>query len=378
MREFLFELKREIKRIIHDRDLLMILVVAPLFYAIFYGSTYSKKFETELPVAVVKHNNSELTNKIISDLIAHPSIDVILETDNFEQAKHLLQKEAIYGIVEFENDFDKNLKKGKHANVGVLLNTTRFLVSNDINKAVNEVIAKYNYGIRLKYINSKLMNSGIGLKQIMPVITDIKPLFNPLESYGDFLIPGVLLLILHQTLLIATGESMSTENKIINGSTISNFNKNFLAKGIPYFTLFAIYAVIFLAIILPSMGLSFTGSISAAAVLTILFLINSILAGFIIGILIRNKKNVLIILAFSSYPIFLISGYSWLHVAMPSALPYLSYLIPATPYLLGMSKVVSSGALLNNIIFELTISSLQAILLFVTINIIHKRKQSVR
>ncbi len=376
MKKIIEYTKYEFGRIHRDIDIMLILLAAPLFYAIFYGSIYMNKLETEVPIAVIDHDHSELSEKIIYDLNADPTLRIVSENEDILTAKMRFFNEKIYGIVEIDGNLSKNIKKGERGNIALYLNTTRFLVANDINKAVHEVVAKYNYGIRLKYTATRTENSRLAKEQIIPVNADIRPVFNPVESYGDFLIPGVLILILQQTLLIALGESTSEDKKLfLSAKNISSFNLQLVGKIGIYILAFGAYAIIFYGLLLKLFGMEFSGSVIAGTILTFIFLINVALTAVAVGSFFSSKRNVLIVLAFTSYPFFLLSGFSWLQGSMPLIIKWLSYLIPSTPYLLGMSKVISSGADFQNVFGEFIILIFQLIIFLVVVNTINYFKQ---
>lgn len=56
------------------------------------------------------------------------------------------------------------------------------------------------------------------------------------------------------------------------------------------------------------------------------------------------------ILAFSTYPLFLLSGYSWPVSAMPAVLQGVSALIPTTPMLEAMRRLYLMGGTWQNVI----------------------------
>ncbi len=50
------------------------------------------------------------------------------------------------------------------------------------------------------------------------------------------------------------------------------------------------------------------------------------------------------VLAFTSYPLFLLSGYSWPIVAMPAPLQWLAAIIPTTPMMDAVTKLFAEGS----------------------------------
>ena len=55
------------------------------------------------------------------------------------------------------------------------------------------------------------------------------------------------------------------------------------------------------------------------------------------------------VLAFSTYPLFLVSGYSWPIDAMPKALQMFANLLPSTPYFSVFNLLATEGAKMENI-----------------------------
>ena len=55
------------------------------------------------------------------------------------------------------------------------------------------------------------------------------------------------------------------------------------------------------------------------------------------------------VMAFSTYPLFLVSGYSWPIDAMPKGLQMFANLLPSTPYFKVFNSLATEGAKLNNI-----------------------------
>jgi ABC-2 type transport system permease protein len=59
------------------------------------------------------------------------------------------------------------------------------------------------------------------------------------------------------------------------------------------------------------------------------------------------------VMAFSTYPLFLVSGYSWPVEAMPKFLQFLTGLLPATPYYKMFNMLSVQGSSFNDIIPDL-------------------------
>lgn len=204
---------REVKHVSRDINIMSIVLLAPIFYSIFYGSIYFNKGERNLPVVVLDNDNSETSKKLTRLLDAHQMIKIAEVIPDFQSGINEINSNNAFGMVYFPKDFESNLKLYKGATLKAYLNTSRFLVSNDINSAINETVINYNSGIKLNYFPKAGYSYSQAKELVEPLKFELRPLFNTTESYGDFLIPGILILIIQQTLLIGLAESFAKERE---------------------------------------------------------------------------------------------------------------------------------------------------------------------
>jgi len=356
-KSFLQVFKRELDIIIKDKDILVIILLSPVFYAFFYGSFYMYKSENDVPVVVLDYDNSEKSREFIRNVDAHKLVKVSEYVYDFSSAQDRLFKMEAQGIIIIPGDFSNNIKSLKPAYVKLLLNTSRFLPSNDINIAVNEVAAQMRVDLRLKYYLNKGYNYGQVQGNIEPVREDIRPLFNPTESYGDFLIPALLVLILQQTLIIGLSESIAKERE---NNTLHELyetsNKSIWAtisgKSGFYLILYCAYTLFFFAVPFYVFKLSFIGNIFTLIILTLIFLLSVVYMGIFVSSFFKKKIISLQFFVFTSYPFLLVSGYVWPYQSMPLILKIFTFFLPSTPYLNAFNRITKMGASWEHILPE--------------------------
>lgn len=351
-------LKREMRMITKDTDIITIVLLSPLFYAFFYTTIYTNKSENEVPVVVVDMDHTSLSRTLIQSLDAHQMINVNDQVNDYASGIDKIYSMDDHAMIFIGRDFESSLKRGQGTTLKIYLNTSRFLISNDLNKAINETAGTLAAGVKIKYFEARGYSFRQAKEIIEPVLVENKSLFNPAESYGDFLIPGLLVLILQQTLLIGLSESIAKERE--NNSLpdlFSTAHKKLWAvitgKSFYYFILYAAYALVFFVIHFAIFRISFKGTAAGAVILTALFLLSVIFLSILVSSFFKRKILSLQFLAFTSYPVFLLSGYSWPHFAMPAVLKYVSYLLPLTPYLNAVNRITQMGADLGNVIPEM-------------------------
>lgn len=357
MRVFLDLLKRELRLITADHSLLLTLLIAPVLYAFFYGSIYSQKEEIEVKIAVIDADGSHLSRLFIQQIDATKTAHVITVT-NLQEAQEKMYYGEVQGYLYLENGFEEKVLSQEQAHIVLALNTSRFLPSSDLTASITKLSLTIGAGVRLKYFEKTGMGSEISLRETQPVQLNYKPLFNENGSYGGFLLPGLLALILQQTLLIGLAASMSSEREKNKIHELLQYGKNSFStilwgKGLWYFLLFAGYAFFFITVNFEVLHIPFRGDPLDFAILFALFLLCLIPMGLWIGSFFKTQLLSVQIMAFSTYPVFLITGYSLPYESLPEIVQWISALLPTTPFLQAYNSIVQSGGNLQQNLPEL-------------------------
>ena len=358
MHGFVETVRREAGIIAHDKDLMIVLLLAPMFYAFFYGSIYWYKSERDIPIVVVDQDHSAASREFIRRLDAHPLLRVEDAFPDMEEAEKQIYSRAAEAIVYIPSGFESGMKERRGSDVRAFVNNSRFLVGNDITKALNEIAFSFGGEIRA----SSLEAAGVGKPQTAPMINPIEPemipLFSTTESYGDFLIPGLLVIILHQTLLMGLSMSIAKERHTGSLGELAAKSKRSLAsamlgKGTFYLLLYCSYTFFFFVVHFSLFHVSLKGDLAALGVLTVLMYLSAILIGGFVASFFPNKIVALQFTIFTTYPIFLLSGYSWPLGSMPLPVRSLAHLLPTTPYLQAFVRITQMGAGWHHILPEL-------------------------
>ncbi|MRG44913.1 ABC transporter permease [Chitinophaga sp. SYP-B3965] len=388
MRQFRSLLLREVQLVAKDHSLLLTLLIAPLLYAFFYGSIYSYKTEEEVPIAVVDEDHSGLSRLMIQQINNTQMVQVATITD-LSSAREKMLRGEVQGFLYIQKGMEKKVLSLQQADMVLAVNAARFLPSSDVMGTITQVGLTVGAGVRLQYLQKKGMNTEASMQEVMPVKPDFRPLFNNRTDYGTFLLPGLLAMILQQTLLLGlaggvaaerqrggvffekkkgpsfqekTGASFEkkTPPKIKNpslGTWMQVAGKNLsialYGKGLFYFILFSCYAFFFLTVNFGVLDLKLLGNPWELAIVTALFLLSLIPMGVFIGLLFRSQLLCTQLMAFSTYPIFLITGYTWPIQQLPDALKVVSGILPITPFLSLYQGIVQQGAHISDRLPEL-------------------------
>ena len=385
MRNFIQIIKDELSLILEDKSILLTCLLAPIFYAFFVGSIYEDKEVSDIPLAVVDNDHSALSRKIIQLVDAHEKIKVQGSHSNPEEALFLFKGLEVQGILFIPKDFEKKTMNLEGSTVELILNNTKFLTSNDINKGVQQVMLTVAGGVRMNYLIANKVPVESAIQQAQPVMPIVKSVFNATNNYGDYLLPILLVLIIQQTLIIGFGQSVLhefTHHKTLSDKKMNfyEFMKVMAAKSVYYVILYAALFFLFYKVIFPYYHLDFKGSDLLHFGLSLIFILSVMIYTIFLGSFFKTTIGWTEIMAFSTYPLFLVSGYSWPLEAMPKSLQILANLLPSTPYFNVFNRLSMQGASFFDIKYEIAhmlfLLLLGYLILFIRFQYIHKKRVS--
>lgn len=328
---------REMRILTANPFLLLLVIVAPLVYPFLYNTVYVKKMERDAPVAVVDNDRSEASRELIRDIDASELLAVRVVLPDLSSASDRLADMEDVATVIIPAGYEGNLKKGKLNRIGVSISNYRFLVAGDVSRAIGDILAS-----RAKVVaENSLQKAGYGGEQAELQAAPVNPLvvnsFNSTESYGDFIIVGLFAIILQQTLLmgIAASTTMERQKKTISelftiaGNSISSV---ILGKCLFYIVLYMAYALLYCTVYYRIYSIPFNGSLTELMSLFLLHFCSMAVWSFFIASFFKNTVMALGTFLFTSYPVFLLSGYSWPEQCLPSFLRFFADILPSTPF----------------------------------------------
>ena len=359
---------RELGIIANDGSILLTVFIAPLLYMFLLGTIYINKDIDSVDIAVLDKDNSQLSRTFIRFIESSQKVHVKYQVLNYEEAKDHLLNIDVHGVVIIPKGFDSDIRLLKGTNINVYLNNSRFLMSNEINKTIQKTAIMMGAGIRLRYFEEQGINSKEAMEMVMPVQAKIHFVNNIFNNYGYFLLPGLLILILQQTLLIGLGESLSLERqKNMLPKLLSRQYGVFTAiigKNIFYVFLYFAYFLLAFSVIFPFFGLPVKGSVLTLALLSFLFIVSVILFTNLLSLFFKKQIVYMEIAAFTTYPLFLMTGFSWPTYALPLPYQIFAELIPTTPMLEALIKITQQGADFDIVKWPLMVLSIQIIVYY--------------
>ena len=327
-------LRLEFRQICKTLGLALMFFVAPLEYFALYGSVFLVKSESHVPIAVVNAQSSALSREITRGLQAHPNL-LALPMGSELDAEEALRTGKVRAILELPVDLDLRLRRRESTLVPLVFTTDRFLPANDIQRAVSAVLMERGDRERVRIIASR----GVPLEQARemasPLLLEDRPLANPHETYGDFMLPLLGILILHQVTLTSTAFA----------TTLGAWGlRNFVARILLYTGWIGMWTLVWFAGAMPLLGVPLQPHVLPMVGLSLLGLLGVGSMGVFLGRVLKDPMSALFVLPFTSYPFLFLSGSSWPREAFPTTARWVLHLVPASPWLVGANRALRLDA----------------------------------
>ena len=341
----------EWRRVLGDRGVLGLFVLAPVIYAVFYPQPYLGQIVRDVPIAVVDHDNSELAHGLIQALQAHGNIRVALLATTYREAQDAIFDRRAFAILGIPADTEKNVLKGVAARLPIYADSTYFILFNRALQGMIESVQAYTTDALTR--GARLDSAGVqaASRLVQPVELLQIPLFNPTDSYSAYVVPAAFVLILHQTLLM--GAAMLGGVAFEQGGSGARRARAsaaaILGQGLAHWTIYLPGMLLYFVIMPRIYGFSTLGSIWALAALSIPFILATSFLGQALGQVFRHRETAVLLVLASSLPQFFLVGVSWPAEALPGVLRQLRELLPSVNAIDGMVRINQMGASLAEV-----------------------------
>lgn len=361
---------KELKNVLKDQGVLMFLVIVPLAYPLLYSWIYNNEVTREVPVAVVDMSHSHTSREFTRMLDASPDTKVAARCKSLEEAKERVGRGEAYGVVYFPQDFQTKLNRMEQTHVGVYCDMSLMLAYKAIFQTCTAIQGNLNSRIQIELTgNATAREDELTTR---PLDFDEVPMFNNTAGYGNFIIPGVLILIIQQTLLLGVGMAAGTARERNNYGFLVPANKHYRGvmrivwgKSLAYFMIYIVMGTYLLCAV-PYM-FNFISLVSRKSLMPFIlpYLLACIFFSMTISVLMRYRENVMLLVVFSSVPLLFMSGVSWPQSNIPSFWQGVSWLFPSTFGIRGYVRMNSMGATLEDISTEYHALWIQTVVYFV-------------
>jgi ABC-2 type transport system permease protein len=362
----------ELRLIFSDAGAVLLFIIAMVIYPLLYAIGYEKETIHDIPVAVVDLDRS-VTSRLFSRMAdATEQIRVAVKPGSLKEAEQLFYAGDVQGVLLIPSGFEKEVLSSRQTDISVFCDASYFLLYKQVFTAASYATATFNAGVEIK----KMLTDGKGMMQALdqqdPLKVSTYNLYNPAGGYGSFVMPGMILIIMQQTLLIGIGMLGGTirEKKMFLKRTgkarhHSGSIRLVTGKALAYTFLYLFNAIFALGILPRWFEYPDHGHLTGILILFIPYILSVSFLGLAISMFFKERVHSMLFMVFLSPMVVFLSGISWPAQAIPPVLYAIAHLFPSTSMVPAYLKLRTMGAGLPAVGHEFFLMLAQMFLYFI-------------
>ncbi|KVX00058.1 ABC transporter permease [Shewanella frigidimarina] len=334
----------ECKAILADKAIVMTLFGGVLFYSVLYPLPYLNQVPTEQQVVVVDHDNSSLSRLVTRHADASAKIKILANVNSIDQAQTWIDQGKAHGLLVIPANFRRDLLLGKGATLSYGGDASYFLIYSAVAEGLVSAGIDASKQVQLIGLLARGQNPQLAQQAVNSVNINSVPAFNPSLGYTPYVVPGLFLLILHQTLLIGTGILGAGQWRKPGYWQQVRPVTLVLARLSVFMMIYALFSSFYLGFCFYWYKVSVVATVVEVGLFMLPFLLATGSLGIYLSSLFNRRELPTQLYLLVSMPILFVSGFVWPIALIPEPLVLASQVIPAVPAIMGMLELNQLGA----------------------------------
>lgn len=349
--------RNEFRLIFRDAGVMLFFIALPLFYPVIYTLIYNPEVVREIPVAVVDNSRTAESRSLVQKASATPTIALYAYANDMAEARELVNEGKVFGIIEIPGDYAKNIGNGVPAHVQFYCEMSLLLRYRQFVGALTDLqldIINELTGEKVSAAGLASLATGNGA---LPVRSDSHFLGDTEQGFASFIIPGILILILQQSMLLGIGmiHGTSRERRMRNGG-IDPLMVNdagplatIWGKALAYVVFYIPLTLYALRVVPEMFNLPHYGSPADYLLFIVPMMLATAFLGLTMTVIMKERESPFLIIVFTSVVFLFLSGLTWPRYAMNHFFTWMGDAIPAVWGVEGFVQINSNAASLPEV-----------------------------
>ena len=345
---------REFKLVLHDPGILLFITFLPLAYPVIYSLIYNPELVKDVPMVVVDSDRTPLSRELVRQLGACDQVWIRGYAANLPEARRAMDGHDCFAILESPEGFERNVGRVETANAVMYADMTLLLRYRGFLVAATNVMQGLGAELMTKDINRIApLAETLATGDLLPIHN--VSMGNIRNGFDSFIMPGVLILILHQCIVLAigmAGGARREKGKLIGYDPHNNsrfVTATMIGTMLCYITLL-ILPTIFLIHYVPLMfRFPMEGNVIAELAYLLPMVLGCFGIGFVFQAFVTERESVFVSWVVTSLIFLLLSGLIWPRYDMPGFWKACSDICPAAWGVEGFVKMNANGSTIGQL-----------------------------
>ena len=339
MRRVLHLMKKELLELRKDPRLFLVVILAPIIQlnVLGYAATTDVR---DIPIAIVDADRSTASRELMHRFEASANFKIVAMPGSTSEMDWYLDRGEAWMVVSIPPDYGRKVGAGRP--------TTIQLVADGTDSNSTGVAMGYAQALIGGYVQDLAAAAAPGVAVTALVQPEIRVWFNPRLESRDFMIPGIVALLL---LVITTNLSAMAIVREKEIGTLEQLNVTPLArwelitgKLLPYALIGIIDVVLVLIVAIYWFEVPMRGSIALLFGMCLIYLLSTLGLGLFISTISKTQQQAMMTaIFFFLTPMMYLSGFIFPIENMPAWIQPLTYLIPLRYFLVIVRGIFQKG-----------------------------------
>lgn len=349
--------RAEMSAVFSDVGVMIFFFLLPLAYPVVYSLIYNPEVTRDMPVAVVDDSRTALSREFIRHADATEAMKICGYASSIEEAKEWMAEKKCFGVFYIPSDYARKLGRAEQPQIQFYSDMTLLLRYRTFLQSLTDLQIATGAELREMALADLGLPAQTATASSQSIGNAGFPLGDTQQGFASFIIPGIVVLILQQSMLLGIvmlgGTRAERRRKISLGttdystlSTLDTYSPSAQIWGrtLCYTLLYLPISIYILHYILVFFNYPHQGLILDYFLLMLPMLLASAMLGQSLTALASERESAFIIVVFTSVAFLFLSGLTWPRYAMPGIFSMMGDIVPCTWGLEGFVRINSNGA----------------------------------
>ncbi|HEY0368457.1 MAG TPA: ABC transporter permease [Chthoniobacterales bacterium] len=338
--------RKEFLHIARDRRVLILLITLPPIFTLVFGHAFEAGAIKEAPAVLVNADATPRTQRFLDKVLHNETFKWRVQPPDHGVNRDLLQQ-GVQATLVIPQGWSDGLTNGKPVPLQLYLDASDTNIAPELYGSVQESLGEFQMDERKEMIDA-LPQEVFDMAEKIPIEVrhqftsamepwsiDKHNLYNPKERFIDYVIPGVIGLILQliTVTLMASTIARERESGTLYQLMVTALRRREIVIGklIPYLCISIVLILMIVVLAGWHFGVVFY-SPGALAVICVLFLLCSLGLGLLISAFSRTQTQAIQFSVFFLLPVFVLSGAFAPLQQLPAGIRWISEIFPLTHF----------------------------------------------
>lgn len=216
-----------------DRDIILLLIGAPIFLTLLFGGVYMNSYVEDIPVAVLDEDNSTMSRMLIQQFEENERFYVKYTLNSRTELEEALASGDVQMGLYIPIDFYKNITTLKGTEVLVLVDGSNVIIGNNAYAAAASIVQTIGAGVQMKVMAGKGALPQTAQNMALAFQFTDRTLYDPRMTYMNYLLLGFVAVFAQQVILSGLGISvLKDKEKLTQENTVLGILMKILICGV--------------------------------------------------------------------------------------------------------------------------------------------------